>query len=145
LAYWLGPDAPGWPDVELYVDPVWDADEREVVLTYLRAGFVARAYLGASRCRICAEWVGSLELTDGTFLWPQGFEHYVKEHPVRPPADFVTHVGERRTQNQPGTFREYPNWQVPLCDGNGVPVLLDELFEHPRVQRLVAAICAVRG
>jgi hypothetical protein len=26
-----------------------------------------------------------------------------------------------------------------------VPVLLDELFEHPRVQRLVAAIRAVRG
>jgi 4-alpha-glucanotransferase len=54
-------------------------------------------------------------------------------------------VGERRTQNQPGTFTEYPNWQVPLCDGNGVPVLLDELFEHPRVQRLVAAIRGARG
>jgi 4-alpha-glucanotransferase len=54
-------------------------------------------------------------------------------------------VGERRAQNQPGTFMEYPNWQVPLCDGNGVPVVLDELFEHPRVQRLVAAIRAVRG
>lgn len=54
-------------------------------------------------------------------------------------------VGERRTQNQPGTHLEYPNWQVPLCDGNGVPVLLDGLFEHPRMQRLVAAIRAVRG
>ena len=54
-------------------------------------------------------------------------------------------VGERRTQNQPGTFAEYPNWQMPLCDGNGVPVLLDDLFDHPRVQRLIAAIRAVRG
>ncbi len=54
-------------------------------------------------------------------------------------------VGERRTQNQPGTFMEYPNWQVPLCDGNGVPVLLDNLFEHPRVQRLVGAIRVARA
>ena len=23
-------------------------------------------------------------------------------------------VGDRRTQNQPGTIDEYPNWRVPL-------------------------------
>lgn len=49
-------------------------------------------------------------------------------------------VGERRAQNQPGTHLEYPNWKVPLCDGNGVPVLLDDLFEHPRARRLLAAL-----
>ncbi len=49
-------------------------------------------------------------------------------------------VGERRTQNQPGTYLEYPNWQIPLCDGNGVPVLLDDLFDHPRMERLVAVL-----
>ncbi|MGC4174225.1 4-alpha-glucanotransferase [Demequina sp.] len=46
-------------------------------------------------------------------------------------------VGERRTQNQPGTFTEYPNWQIPLCDGEGNTVLLDELFDHPRMRHLV--------
>ena len=54
-------------------------------------------------------------------------------------------VGERRTQNQPGTHCEYPNWQIPLCDANGVPVVLDDLFDQPRVQRLIAAIHRVRG
>ncbi len=54
-------------------------------------------------------------------------------------------VGERKTQNQPGTYMEYPNWRVPLCDGNGVPVLLDDLFEHPRMQRLLAAMTGPRG
>jgi 4-alpha-glucanotransferase len=54
-------------------------------------------------------------------------------------------VGERKTQNQPGTFMEYPNWNVPLCDCNGVPVNLDQLFDMPRVQRLMQAVTAARG
>lgn len=54
-------------------------------------------------------------------------------------------VGERRTQNQPGTHREYPNWQIPLCDANGVPVLLDNLFDLPRAQRLLKAIKGARS
>lgn len=54
-------------------------------------------------------------------------------------------VGERRTQNQPGTHREYPNWQIPLCDSNGVPVMLDDLFERPRVQRLLNAVRQARS
>jgi 4-alpha-glucanotransferase len=36
-------------------------------------------------------------------------------------------VGERRTQNQPGTVDEYPNWRVPLADSAGMPVLLEDL------------------
>lgn len=54
-------------------------------------------------------------------------------------------VGEMRAQNVPGTFQEYPNWQIPLTDRNGVPVLLDDLFDHPRMQRLVAAIRGARS
>ena len=36
-------------------------------------------------------------------------------------------VGQVQAQNQPGTHREYPNWQIPLTDGAGLPVLLDDL------------------
>ena len=36
-------------------------------------------------------------------------------------------VGDRRAQNQPGTDQEYPNWRVPLADGDGNPVVLDEI------------------
>lgn len=49
-------------------------------------------------------------------------------------------VGERRTQNQPGTDQEYPNWKVPLADSAQRLVLVDELFDHPRLRSLVAAI-----
>jgi len=46
LGYWLGPHAPGWPDVHQYVDADWDQDVRAEVWSYVRAGFPARAYLG---------------------------------------------------------------------------------------------------
>jgi 4-alpha-glucanotransferase len=51
-------------------------------------------------------------------------------------------VGERRTQNQPGTTDEYPNWRVPLADAEGRPVLLDDL---PTNARLRATIENVRS
>jgi 4-alpha-glucanotransferase len=51
-------------------------------------------------------------------------------------------VGERRTQNQPGTTDEYPNWRVPLADAHGEPVLLDDL---PHDARLLAAVEPVRA
>ena len=45
-------------------------------------------------------------------------------------------VGDRRTQNQPGTTREYPNWQVPLADPAGRPVLLEDLAHSARARSL---------
>ena len=49
-------------------------------------------------------------------------------------------VGETRAMNQPGTHAEYPNWQVPLADRNGDPVLLDDLVELPFAAELAAAV-----
>ena len=49
-------------------------------------------------------------------------------------------VGERRAQNQPGTDQEYPNWKVPLADSAQRLVLVDTLFENPRLRSLVAAL-----
>jgi len=49
-------------------------------------------------------------------------------------------VGERRAQNQPGTDTEYPNWKVPLADGAGHVVGVEDLFDNPRLRSLVAAL-----
>ena len=48
-------------------------------------------------------------------------------------------VGDRRTQNIPGTSTEYPNWQVPLCDASGAAVLLEDLGESALLRDTVAA------
>ncbi len=45
-------------------------------------------------------------------------------------------VGERMTQNQPGTIDEYPNWRVPLCGPDGERIMLEDIFDSPRASRL---------
>ncbi len=51
-------------------------------------------------------------------------------------------VGEMRTQNQPGTTDEYPNWRVPLGGPDGRRLLLEELFTDPRAAALCEALQA---
>ncbi len=41
-------------------------------------------------------------------------------------------VGDVRTQNQPGTTDEYPNWRVPLANPGGRRMLLEDVFVDPR-------------
>jgi 4-alpha-glucanotransferase len=49
-------------------------------------------------------------------------------------------VGERRPQNLPGTVNEYPNWRIPLADGDGAPVLLEDLPAHRGVLAVAEAV-----
>ena len=52
----------------------------------------------------------------------------------------VDGVGERRAQNQPGTDQEYPNWRIPLADGAGEVVLVDDLPENARLGSLLSVV-----
>lgn len=47
-------------------------------------------------------------------------------------ATLTDAVGDRRTQNQPGTVDEYPNWRVPLSGPDGRPLLLEDVFTDRR-------------
>ncbi|MGZ4805740.1 MAG: hypothetical protein ACXV5U_05095, partial [Ilumatobacteraceae bacterium] len=47
---------------------------------------------------------------------------------------------DRRTINQPGTIDEYPNWRVPLADGTGRPLLLEDIVTSDRARSLAGAI-----
>ncbi len=51
-------------------------------------------------------------------------------------------VGDRRTQNQPGTTDEYPNWRVPLTGPDGRPVTLEDVFADRRAATLAEAVRA---
>ena len=51
-------------------------------------------------------------------------------------------VGDQRTQNQPGTTDEYPNWRVPLSGPDGRPVLLEDVFTDHRAIALAEAMRA---
>lgn len=50
-------------------------------------------------------------------------------------------VGDLKTQNQPGTSDEYPNWRVPLRGPDGRQRLVEDVFADPRA----AALGAVMG
>lgn len=45
-------------------------------------------------------------------------------------------VGDVRTQNQPGTTDEYPNWRIPLTGPDGQRLLLEDVFVDPRAAAL---------
>jgi 4-alpha-glucanotransferase len=49
-------------------------------------------------------------------------------------------VGDLRQPNLPGTVDEYPNWRLPLADGSGRVVGLEELLDAPGVRRLTALL-----
>jgi 4-alpha-glucanotransferase len=49
-------------------------------------------------------------------------------------------VGDLRTQNQPGTTDEYPNWRVPLRGPTGRKLQLEDVFTDPRAAALAEAM-----
>ncbi|MFT3943295.1 MAG: 4-alpha-glucanotransferase [Ancrocorticia sp.] len=63
---------------------------------------------------------------------------YIAETPAEMLAiALVDAVGDRRPQNMPGTNNEYANWRVPLTDGDGNLVLVEDLADHPRLVSLI--------
>jgi 4-alpha-glucanotransferase len=49
-------------------------------------------------------------------------------------------VGDRRTQNQPGTIDEYPNWRVPLAGPDGALLPLESVITSGRAQALAQVV-----
>lgn len=53
-------------------------------------------------------------------------------------------LGDLRQPNLPGTIDEYPNWRLPLADGSGRPVTLEEALGSEGVRRLTDLLRQVR-
>ncbi|QNE22453.1 hypothetical protein F1D05_36835 [Kribbella qitaiheensis] len=92
IGYWRSPGDERWPDPANFVDAELDTAERSVIGDYVQRGEVVWGFGGVSTCRICGCENGSLELSDGTYIWPDGFAHYVLHHDVRPPERFISHA-----------------------------------------------------
>ena len=84
----------GLPVPESYIDPSWSDSEREAVLRYLAEGYgpLVVRYMGSSYCRICDKENGCSEFTDGTYTWPEGLAHYVRDHGLKPAQEFIDHA-----------------------------------------------------
>jgi hypothetical protein len=82
------------------------ADQRTRLAVYLAAGMTHESYLGLSWCRfgcgIDYARMGSRDLTDGTWVWPEGLAHYVRDHNIVLPEEFVAHALSKVTPRLPG-------------------------------------------
>ncbi|MFF5012208.1 4-alpha-glucanotransferase [Streptomyces sp. NPDC001165] len=100
-----------------------------------------------------AEWLallGSLGLLDCPAAGPPGSDEEAEIQGVyrfllRTPARLIgvwlpDGVGDRRPQNLPGTWDQYPNWRLPIADAEGKPVPLEDLTASPRLRALLAAL-----
>lgn len=92
VGYWLDDDAPDLPNPRELIDRTWDDVERRRVVAYISRDVRTPVGEGCSTCRLCGEPNGFVDLTDGTYVWPEGLAHYVADHHVRLPGHFVDHV-----------------------------------------------------
>jgi 4-alpha-glucanotransferase len=99
--------------------------------------------------QLIADWLGALAdqglVSRGRRPDPDEFTAALYGYLARTPALLVgislaEAVGERRSQNMPGTTDEYPNWKVPLCGASGAPVLLEDLPDVPVLRATVRAV-----
>lgn len=67
-------------------------ETKKKVFEYLMKGKEHSYYMGFSMCRICGKPNGSMCLTDGEFVYPEGYAHYILDHNVQPDLDLLVKV-----------------------------------------------------
>ena len=84
-----------WPDPARRIKKIEDPSLKARIVAYLRAGVRIHEDLGFSYCRLPGgppdEQMGNCDMTDGTWLWPEGFHVYVDRFDVEVPAEFLEH------------------------------------------------------
>jgi hypothetical protein len=119
VGYWRSPEQPDLPHPGDFVDASWDAAERRKVIEYLDDAYQTPMFsFGPSWCRMgCAgipKDIGTQDLTDGVWLFPEGLVHYVRHHAVRPPEAFLEHLRGRDFRHADLTTAE-PD-RMPIID-----------------------------
>ena len=95
LQFW--PDDPEEFDPRLYVDRDWDPHERELVLAYLGACYEA-PFMAPYPLIWCPFGCkdpnprGQVMATDGAWWFMDIVIHYVHDHAVKPPPEFLTSI-----------------------------------------------------
>lgn len=95
IGYWHSIYEPDLPDPGLFVDENWCDTDRKKLIKYLNSGFkLSYSYMGSSWCRFrCGQDdLGSLEYTDGKYVWPEGLVHYIEKHMVRLPSEVEAYM-----------------------------------------------------
>jgi hypothetical protein len=152
VGFWADYAHPSWPDPRELVVLNTDERERLEVADYLDRGIVVEVYRGWSDCRICgSDRNGHADLSDGTYRWPEGLSHYVREHQVRLPRQFTAHVATRLAELRgAGTDEDWWAGQYPseislvrLVPEDGAPPISTERW--PEVTALILELQPARS
>ena len=98
IGFWSGDreSHESWIDPSKLVAPGCYGDEKSRVVAYLRAGTRINFELGYSFCRIEGgppdSEMGTCDMTDGTWVWPEGLWVYVDLYDVKLPDEFLIHA-----------------------------------------------------
>lgn len=127
---------PAWPDVRRAVQPGWCQNEREKLLTYLQAGYIFCTYCGYSSCRFkcCHTYslLGTAELTDGEWVWPDGLVHYIDRHSVALPEEFLQSIRARQWTLPPleEVLELVPKMKLNYCGEDEYGKLFEDYVEE---------------
>src|SRR5688572_7628854 len=79
IGYWRSDQEPDLPQPSRFVGAALPEDLRDQLCAYLDSGAEFMAFLGYSSCRFrCGvphSAMGCRDLTDGTWIWPEGLSH----------------------------------------------------------------------
>lgn len=112
--------------------------------------------LERERTRDAAETAEWLRLLQRRGMLPEGpgdeaaevraFHRFLAATPARMVGVWLPDaVGDRRPQNLPGTWDQYPNWRLPLAGPDGQPLTLEELAASPRAHDLFRVLAKEVG
>jgi len=125
-----------WLHPKRLVDPTWHASEHASIVQYLRNGVLFGGECGYSYCRFPDgppdEEMGSGELSDGVWFWPEGLAVYVERYHIRLLDEFADHIIANAFQvlanldadelrNRGESFDFWDKWCASFRPAHGIP------------------------
>jgi len=96
IGYWEEYPRDPWLHPKHLVDESWERHDRAKIVEYLKSGVNVGGEHGYSWCRFpdgpTGKEMGSEELSDGVWVWPEGLAVYVEKFNVRLPDEVVAHM-----------------------------------------------------
>lgn len=109
---------------------------RDAVCAYLKRGELFKTYRGLSWCRfqcgIDDREMGCREFTDGEWVWTEGLVHYVQNHGVILPDEFIASATSGKTPQKPSTENVALDFWVDWASRRRLPTT------HERLARALA-------
>jgi hypothetical protein len=153
IGWWVSPQSVSeLPAPQELMEDLLPAD-RDALGRYLAEGLRLVQYRGYSWCRfscgIADSNMGSWDLTDGIWVWPEGLAHYIDTHSVGLPQEFTKHALAGPAATMPEKSEPYDDkYWTAWCAARRVPKIRNGMHDvlaksdaellAPKAQRIEA-------